>query len=300
MKCWYRQGTQLLLTLVIFAKMGSPNTAVAYTKTFPEVIYGNDNRQDLYEVRSHKFRDLARSTAIITKTSQIQNSSLPNINKLETKTLREAQNLCLSERFVDQPVGGSCSGFLVKENILVTAGHCITSKNHCRNSAIVFDFAFLTGDEQLSYVEKNQIYYCEQIIARKQISPRGLDYAIIKLDRPVKDRPVLKLRRFGKVSDAARLSLIGHPSGLPTKIANGGVVRDNSDLRYFITNTDSFGGNSGSAVFNQDGLVEGILVRGEKDYIKTKDKCWISNECDAFECRGEDVIRSSTFAHLIP
>ena len=44
------------------------------------------------------------------------------------------------------------------------------------------------------------------------------------------------------------LVVIGHPSGLPTKIADGAWVRNNESEYYFVTNLDTFGGNSGSAV----------------------------------------------------
>ena len=58
-----------------------------------------------------------------------------------------------------------------------------------------------------------------------------------------------------------------------------------------MANLDTYGGNSGSAVFNaKTGLVEGILVRGEQDYVQKGD-CRVSNVCPADGCRGEDVTK---------
>jgi hypothetical protein len=89
------------------------------------------------------------------------------------------------------------------------------------------------------------------------------------------------------------LVVVGHPSGLAVKIAAGATVRSNLESAYFVANLDTYGGNSGSAVFNeQTGLIEGILVRGETDF-KYKNGCYVSNICDVDGCRGEDVTRVS-------
>jgi V8-like Glu-specific endopeptidase len=115
------------------------------------------------------------------------------------------------------------------------------------------------------------------------------DYAVIQLDRKVTDRRPLSFRKSGKVSIGESVVVIGHPSGLPTKIADGAKVRSHSG-KYFVANLDTYGGNSGSAVFNHNtGEVEGILVRGENDYIQSSRGCMVSNKCPVDGCRGEDV-----------
>ena len=77
---------------------------------------------------------------------------------------------------------------------------------------------------------------------------------------------------------------------MPTKIADGANVR-NLQGKFFQANLDTYGGNSGSAVFNvETGEVEGILVRGETDYVfNSALGCQVSNLCAADGCRGEDV-----------
>ncbi len=94
--------------------------------------------------------------------------------------------------------------------------------------------------------------------------------------------------------------VIGHPAGLPTKIAGGAQGRDRTNEGFFTANLDTYGGNSGSAVFNSlTGLVEGILVRGEQDYMQKGD-CRVSNLCPVDGCRGEDVTKISNVADKIP
>ena len=62
----------------------------------------------------------------------------------------------------------------------------------------------------------------------------------------------------------------------------------------FYTNTDSYGGNSGSSIVNANTLeVEGILITGVKDYTFNSEKgCLESNVCkdvvlDEASCFGE-------------
>ncbi len=71
-------------------------------------------------------------------------------------------------------------------------------------------------------------------------------------------------------------------------------ARDASPNGYYVANLDTYGGNSGSAVFNaKTGVIEGILMRGENDYVY-KNGCRVSNVCASDACRGEDVTKLSS------
>jgi V8-like Glu-specific endopeptidase len=86
---------------------------------------------------------------------------------------------------------------------------------------------------------------------------------------------------------------------LPLKVAENAFVRDNSNSSYMTCNLDTYGGNSGSPVFNSETHeVEGILVRGETDF-EPSGNCNVSLVCPTTGCRGEDVTRTTEFAHLI-
>lgn len=257
-----------------------------------KVVYGTDNRIDVDKVQSKLHRSLARSTAgMVSRYKIYDEGSTYSFNSI---TLRDSYGMCEFERFVDQVLLPSCSGFLVAPNVLVTAGHCVKNKIDCDSNFWIFDYNSERKDK-LS-VPKENVYSCRKIIARELNSSTKNDYAIIELDRSVLNRTPLKFRREGKISSDAELLVIGHPSGLPTKIAPGGKVYDNKDMYYFVTNLDTFGGNSGSAVFDtKTGLVEGILVRGATDYVTAESgNCREVNKCDSVDglnCRGEDVTR---------
>ena len=116
------------------------------------------------------------------------------------------------------------------------------------------------------------------------------DFALIRLKRKVTDRRILDYRRNGQITRGTKLVVIGHPTGLPTKIADGASVRSLSRM-HFTADLDTYGGNSGSAVFNAEtGVVEGILVRGATDYVYNSSQgCSESNILGQNAGRGEDV-----------
>jgi V8-like Glu-specific endopeptidase len=258
----------------------------------PLIIYGKDDRQEAYLEKNATYRKLALSTAAMIDTSTIVESA--GKVHFRADTLQDSfLHVCPSERFAAQETAAVCSGFLVAPDLLVTAGHCIKNTEDCSKFSWVFDYALKEGEEKTS-VPTSSVYSCKSIVSR-ELTGEGAygvfasfggssgggtgggtstndrsdlnDYAIIRLDRKVTDREVLKVRKSGKISVGEELVLSGYPSGLPLKIAAGGKVTTLRD-KYFLATVDAFGGNSGSAVFNaKSGEVEGILVRGNKDYV---------------------------------
>ncbi|MDO9181036.1 MAG: serine protease [Bacteriovorax sp.] len=256
----------------------------------PKVIYGNDDRLDVFESSDSLMRELSRSTA-----AMISNNNLSlegETYTLQSRTLAD-EGICKSERFSNQMAAASCSGFLISPDTMVTAGHCINSISDCQSSSWVFDFANITGEKMAYSFTKNQVFHCTKIISREKNASNMNDFAVVKLDRPVPGRVPLKYRTTGKVADGTVFTVIGHPTGLPLKITSAADMRDNSKAIYFTTNADTYGGNSGSAVVDsRTGLVEGILVRGDQDYTRPEgEDCQVSVHRDQNGGRGEDATR---------
>lgn len=268
-----------------------------------KVIYGEDSRVDLGEVQDGLFYDLAKSTAAMVPRQSIQErGSFATI----TGSLLADRGVCRDERFADQVTAAQCSGFLVAPDLLVTAGHCITGQRACDSHQWVFDFSIDVGSHyQLGStefeVDTRNVYACTEIIEQLVDRSTGDDYALIRLDREVEDRLPLEFRRSGEIVDRTSLVVIGHPTGLPTKVASDSWVRDNRDQAFFVANLDTFGGNSGSAVFDAyNGVVEGILVRGEQDYVFDHEQnCRRPKRCELNGCRGEDVARITRIPNLL-
>lgn len=263
-----------------------------------DVIYGEDNRVDVFESRNSAFVELSKSTAAMIANSKIK-SVLAGQFQISAETLMD-RGICAKERFSGQITAANCSGFLVADDILVTAGHCIKTQADCNSYKWVFDYKVESTTQKDVMVDASDVFSCKTIISRSLDQSNMDDYAVIKLDRATNRRP-LNFRRKGKISVGTELVVIGHPTGLPTKIADGAKVRSLKG-KFFVANLDTYGGNSGSAVFNvRTGEVEGILVRGENDYVfDNANRCMVSNRCKDDACRGEDVTYITHVLQKIP
>ncbi len=261
----------------------------------PKVIYGDDDRRDLYEVTDARTLDLADSTVALIKARDV--SVQGETAKINSRTLRQVMNVCADEPYANQPSGGFCSGSLVAPDLIMTAGHCVESLAQCNTTKFVFGYAMKSANEAPNEVPASEVYGCKELV--KQVYTNTVDYALIRLDRPVEGHTPLEINRRGNVAPGTDVGVIGHPSGLPTKVAFGGTVRSIKS-GFFVASLDTYGGNSGSAVFNRTtGLVEGILVRGERDFV-SRGGCSVSNRCTESGCRGEDVTLISELASFIP
>ena len=259
--------------------------------TRDKVIYGDDDRLEPYEVNG-KFFDLSRSTAAMIPSDAIKEGQAGGYD-IEFSPL-SGRNICKDQRFANQGTAAVCSGFLVAPDVIVTAGHCVASQSSCTDYYWVFDYALSSeGDKGYSEASNENVYRCKKIYGQELNNTTMMDFGIVILDRPVKDRNYLTINRDRKIADKTAVVVVGHPTGLPTKIAGGANVRDNTNEVFFSANLDTFGGNSGSAVFNEKtGEVVGILVRGENDYVMDESRnCQVVNKCENNGCRGEDATR---------
>jgi subtilisin-like proprotein convertase family protein/V8-like Glu-specific endopeptidase len=262
-----------------------------------KVIYGDDNRHDIYDVTDSTLLKLANSTLAL-----ISNNDLTPDNNgdysLDQTTFGQTYGLCASEPFREQNNVAFCSGFLVGPRLVATAGHCVRATSDCSGTKFVFGYAVRAQNVNPKTVKKDDVYSCKKII-HSEVQNLGRDYALVELDRDVVGHAPLAVRRTGSVTVGDDLIVIGHPAGLPTKVADGAQVRK-IESAYFVANLDTYGGNSGSAVFNKrSGEVEGILVRGEKDFV-TQNNCKISYRCTDTSCRGEDVTKITEAIAKIP
>jgi hypothetical protein len=261
------------LSFLLFALFSiTPATAA------PEVVYGVDNRVDTFESKSALFKTLAKSTA-----AQIHHENIKLAGtgaELRGKSQGETFQLCKKERFYQQPVVAICSGFLVGPDVIVSAGHCFGDKEDCTQYRWVFDYKLDRSQQTNVTVEVSKVYKCKEVLERRR--DHGFDYSIVRLDRAVADRSPVKLATEIKVGTP--VVLIGYPSGMPQKVADGAVIKSVSE-NNFKANVDAFRINSGSSVFNAvTGDLLGILVSGQLDYkLNQEEQC---NEVNAVSDSG--------------
>ena len=262
----------------------------------PKVVYGTDDRIDLYEETDPDRREWASSTCGLVSGSSLQE------NNDGTYTLRtSAYDVCEEEPFSNQPTAAFCTGFMVGEDIIATAGHCYDSGD-LSSTRFVFGFAMEDADTPVLTFAQDDVYQGVEVLGRALAGNQ--DYAVIRVDRPIvaPGARAFPLRREGELAVGSAVGVIGHPSGLPLKLAFGDTtaVRTNDNAGFFVANLDTYGGNSGSPVINPlTGIVEGILVRGENDFI-TVGNCSMSNVVSNSGGRGEDVSKATSFMQFVP
>lgn len=262
--------------------------SVGFVNITPKVIYGDDNRHDVYQETRSAVTEVADSTVALIPSRNMRLNA--GSYTLVSSVFGKEMMLCQDEPYYNQPSAANCSGSLVGEDLIATAGHCV-STGDCSSYSFVFGFKMQDEFTAPQSIPATEVYSCKEIVSREYTN--GQDYALVRLDRPVKGhRPLTLAQAPSQAGDG--VLVIGHPSGLPTKVTDSAVVRSQEGT-HFVANLDTYGGNSGSAVFNEKTLeVVGILVRGAQDFkYDSKNKCYRSNVCPEEGCRGEDVTNIS-------
>jgi V8-like Glu-specific endopeptidase len=256
--------------LVLVVLLNLSTMAGATSRVTPQGIFGEDNRQEIFSV-SADWQEISNSIAGKVTAEHITNHQ--SYWQLEGVPLK--RRVCPATRFADQVTVPNCSGFLVKPNILVTAGHCMTKPEDCSQNYWVFGYA-LKNETDLIYQKVNpeQVYRCKSVLASRQEGFGAVDYAIIELDRPVTDRKPLTLGFHTPIQTGQTVAMIGHPSGLPMKLTDGASILNIKDNdRTIETDLDLFHGNSGSPVIDVNSKeVIGITSNGHADYTKDQEK----------------------------
>lgn len=270
------------------------------------VIYGEDNRSFVVNSSDPRYQDWAAASAAMVNNQSLRPAYGGFLTAIEYAKLKDSSfEVCADEPLADQPIAPTCTGFLVAEDVIVTAGHCQFSNFDCMNTSWVFDFRRdLIIEGQDLFVDPETIYGCKEIIKQVFDWQNEIDFAVIRLDRKVTDRNFLSVRSQGRLSDDAELALVGYPTGLPAIITDQAKLRDNSLDKHFLSNLDSFKGNSGAPVINTiTGEVEGILISGEEDFVFDEaNQCFRNNKCaDHVDdgCDGEKALRITELASVL-
>jgi V8-like Glu-specific endopeptidase len=234
-------------------------------------IYRTNNLQLVEKHSPLKIKELSKSVAMIINKDQVFGYFI------QTSILSDPSgiNLCSDEKFSKINSVSACTGFLVAPELLLTAGHCFENAGDCENKYIAFDILQSTSGKDGHELRESNVYTCKEIVNIDSSD----DVALIRLDRKAVDRRALKLRSSGVPTINEKVVMLGHPLGMPLTLSRVARVRDLSDPTYFRADLDSFVGNSGSPVFNQETFeVEGVLTSGQEDFWADKE-----NHCNRFK-----------------
>lgn len=273
-------------------------------------VFGADSRVEVYQAKDPKLRDLAGSTLVIVPGSSVAEIAGRGEARIETMPFESVEDderrgwpLCPGEKFRGEPkVELNCTAFLVEPDLIVTAGHCVEGVKACKKNKYVFGFHLDRPGQNPAAVPLGEVYGCRDL-ERHNLDDDGADYALIRLDRPVKNHAPLRISAGGLAAPGTPLAVIGHPMGLPAKISSWGKVRKNKeDDEFFGAYVDIFMGNSGSPVFNLNTYeVEGILVRGPaQDFVIVSQEDFLCAKAAVYSERGTKDAQVTKIARVAP
>lgn len=238
-------------------------------------IWGRDSRVDYYDITDEQIKKNADCTAAICMKDSLTDTG-NGFFTLRSKIYRKAFNLCHCEPFHHQHIaaGRMYSGFLVKDNIIATAGHCADEKN-VTDLRFVFGYRMSDPSTPVTQVPKKNVYRGVKLINRAYQRAGGSDWALVQLDRKVVGQEVAALSKRELFPDRP-VYIIGYPVGLPLKYSPGASVSDIGEAS-FSADLNVYCSSSGSPVFDSETHeVIGIVVRGDNQDFRLVEKCWIS------------------------
>ena len=258
------------ISAAAFFTMGVP----AISTAAPRVIYGADDRKEVYQVTDPGQLAVAHAVGALIDLSRITD----NGNGTFTISTTTSTDVCPNQPFASQPMAAFGTCFMVDDDSIATAGaflDFVYSGDTPLNS-----FRVVFGFEQTAPNTTNVIVSAADVFTPTAVEVNGgTEYAILTVNQSMTtaNRKPLPVRRLGSIADNTRVGIVSYPagslaesfSGLPEKVAFGNRTRvyDNEPLSFFTANTDSFNHSDGSPVINQDTLqVEGILFAGDRDF----------------------------------
>lgn len=256
--------------------------SLVFTLNSHAMVYNTDDRTDALPEHEHSAKLLAQIPI-----SKFDFDSLTYINKI---TLKERHNLCDGEKNENKESLAECSAFLVDEDLIMTAGHCLDLNGDSIRKNCEEHYWVLDHYQTNSFKEEN-VFKCKSVEFIRADYEENSDYALIRLDRKI-NRDAFKLSLERPTKDQELLSL-GFPHGMTMINSGMGNFQGLDHNMQYLYSLDLFGGNSGSPIINTlTNEVIAVHIKGPAFslYEDIENKCFRENSCDEDEefCSGSN------------
>lgn len=298
-----------LLSYIIFI------TIFLWTFLASALIFDNGSRRAKVAEAPEKIRWVSRAvgsvfapTGFIEQDSgdylvkKFQMNSVPNSPKTDALRMLCETEL-YSREFRSESLKGS--GILITPDQMLVPAHLFDRPTDCRDRKIVFNFI---GHEDI--VPREDVYNCikrEKI--RYDLYPEfrpedhefgaskldgHMDYAIIRLDRPVKDiEPARVNDNPDLLQSKDTLYFVSSMRGLPQTV-------ESADIKFISkavvsTNASTAQGSSGGVYFNEEGIFIGMHISSNpaSNHIDDESNClrWVQESTETFDWESLVLIK---------
>lgn len=228
-------------------------------------VYGTDDRLDFYDIKDERIKELSKSSAALIPKIMLTKQADGNF-KINAKTLKQEYNFCDDALFSDQSRVANCSAALVRDDLILTAAHCVDGRgNEIEDYYVVFDYKLTSENAVLNSFAAKDVYEFEKKIYFNYdatMSKSAIDIAIIKLKRK-SDRKPIELDYYSQYLRGTPVFALGYPLGIYQKLAPNGNIWESERKNSFRLNLDLFSVNSGSPIFDANTYkIIGVHARG--------------------------------------
>lgn len=224
----------------------------------------------------------------------------------------DANGLCEGERFREQPTvierpdghagDFGYSGYLLDASTVLTCWHG-WEQFAARSQFALFGYALRGGADPLELPVSQLRAVVPQPASAPPVAavaarPRG-DWVLLRLEHPVTHLGAIEPPRLALPRTGGAVYTLGHPGGLPLKLAGQGTVLEVAD-GLFRTDLHTFSGNSGSPVFDAAShALLGIVVagpQGEPDFVPQPARGCYATRAATRHAGGQLSVAADAFA----